>query len=232
MGKLLEKLQRSNIPMLQLAIDFTRLEDAFILSRKLSNLPIPIIEIGTPMIKAEGIRAVSILKAFWGGDALILADTKTADVGALEVDLISDAGGDASTILASSDDEVISSAMREAVKKGIDIVVDTIGVRDLVKRIEELMNLGVKIINVHTGIDVQHIRGVTASSSADLIKTLTKKYSNVYFSISGGIRLKDIEKIVQSEPSIVVVGSAITKSPNPARDACLFLKKLGEEISC
>jgi len=60
---------------------------------------VDIIEAGTPLIKQEGLRIISILKECFP-EKLILADMKTMDAGGLEAKLAYDAGADLVTVLA------------------------------------------------------------------------------------------------------------------------------------
>jgi len=225
LGKLIKKLRYTKRPLLQVALDFTSLEDMIRLLKKISNLPIDIFEVGTPLIKAEGMKAVSVLKAFVAPEALVLADMKTADVGELEVKLAYDAGADITTVLASSDNEVIRSALKAGNELDTDVVVDTIGISNVRERIKELVFLGANLVNLHVGIDVQKTRGLTAGDIASKYSHLINEFG-LYFSISGGIKAKDVYKIKDLGFHVIVVGSAITRSPNPRRSAELFISEL------
>ncbi|HDJ51235.1 MAG TPA: Hexulose-6-phosphate synthase [Thermoprotei archaeon] len=227
MGRLLKMVEELRKPLLQLALDFVRVEDALNILRKLQGLEIPVVEVGTPLIKSEGMKAVSIIRSVVPEETIVLADTKTADVGTLEVGIVSDAGGDVATVLASADDEVIKSALEEGARRDIDVVIDTVGVRDLPSRISELVGFGGRIINIHAGIDVQVLRGVTARTFVETVKKLKTIYPETYFSISGGIKPRDIEDILSSGASVVVVGSAITRADNPRDVVLQFLRGFG-----
>jgi len=222
---LISRLNESRRPLLQVALDFTSIEDMIKIVDRIKSLPIDIFEAGTPLIKAEGIKSISILRALVGPEKLILADMKTADVGGLEVKLAYDAGADISTVLAFSDDEVIESALKKGKELGTEVVVDTLGIKNVEKRVEELIDLGVNFINLHVGIDVQKTRGLRAGNIASKYSYLVKKFE-AHFSISGGIRVEDIPKIWDSGFEIIVVGSAITKSPNPEKSAEAFISEL------
>ncbi len=225
MGKLIKKLREVKRPLLQVALDFTSIEDAIKLAKKISDLPIDIFEVGTPLIKAEGMKAVSVLKAFVGSEALVLADMKTADVGGLEVKLAHDAGADITTVLASSDEEVIMSALKAGKESGTDVVIDTLGIRNVAEKVRELTFLGVNTVNLHIGIDVQKSKGLTAGDVASKYSSLINEF-RLHFSISGGIKAKDVRKIKNLGFQIIVVGSAITRSPNPRKSAELFISEL------
>ncbi len=228
MGKLLDRIM-SKGRLLQVALDFTELEDALRIIRNLMDLDVDVYEAGTPLIKNYGLRNLSILRGIVGKQSVLLADTKTADVGALEAELVYRSGLDVMTVLGSSDDEVIKSAIEKARELNIDVVVDTIGmsIKDLERRLEELKTLGVNIINVHTGIDVQRLKGLRVVDRLNMLKDMISSFKNDFkFSISGGIKPDDIPKILELDIHIVIIGSAITKSSNPKESAERALKYL------
>ncbi len=230
MGRLLDRIALAKKPLLQVALDFVRLEDMLRVVSALRDLPIDIFEVGTPLIKSEGVRAISLLKAFIGDRALILADMKTADVGGLETEIVGNAGGDVTTVLASSDDEVILSALAKGSEVGLDVVVDTVGLKNVEERVERIISLGVRLVNLHVGIDVQKAEGLNAADLAEKYMGMVKKYrDNVVFSISGGIKLEDVVKLKEKGFRVIVVGSSITKAPDPRRATCEILRSLEKD---
>jgi len=218
LGKLLNRLTQGK-PLLQVALDFTKITDAVRVLSALKDLPIDIYEVGTPLIKSEGVRSIEIIRALVGNEKVVLADMKTADTGALEVNLAFNAGADAITVLASADDEVISAALQEASELGIDVVVDTIGITNVVKRLHSLRKMNVSIVNIHTGIDVQKRRLTTAADRLSAIKEITDSFSDIHIAVSGGIKAADIPAFLRAGVSIIIIGSAITKSENPRHSA-------------
>ncbi len=225
-------LEQREHPLLQVALDFTNIEKAIRVMSALRDLPIPVVEVGTPLIKAEGVRSIAIIKALASDDTLILADMKTADVGALETSMAALHGADIVTVLASSDDAVIEAAVTEGRKLGVDIIADTIGLQpDVIpQRVKELRKLGVNIINIHSGIDVQRRLGIRATSFQDLACRVKSDLSDVIISISGGIKPEDIRKFAGACIDIVVIGSAITKAPDPRGAATRALDALSRII--
>ena len=224
--RVLSKALQSSSPLLQVALDFTSIKKMKALVKKIYDLPIGVFEVGTPLIKAEGIRSISALRKLIGKEKLILADMKTADVGSLEVELAFRGGADAATVLASSNNEVIRSAIQQGEKLGVDIIVDTVGLINLQKRLEELSRIGVRAVNLHVGIDVQKAKGLRASDIAEKYLDLLKKFDLIY-SISGGIRPSDVKRLSEYGFKIIVVGSSITKSQKPREVVKEILKAIG-----
>ena len=72
---------------LQVAIDLLKTEDAIALATKVAPY-IDIIELGTPLIKSEGLSVITAMKEAFP-DKKVFADFKTADAGALEAEMAS-----------------------------------------------------------------------------------------------------------------------------------------------
>ena len=222
MGKLLRAIERRR-PLIQVALDFIRLEDALQFIAKVRDLDVDIYEVGTPLVKSEGVRAVSLIKSLT--NSLVLADTKTADTGALEVEMAYRAGADAVTVLASADDETIKSALKRASELGIDVVVDTVGSKDCASSISRSASLGAKIVNIHVGIDAQR-RGLTVLDILRSLSILLKGLKGIYISASGGIRPQDVLTLRELGVSVIVMGSAITKASNPRAVLVTVLRRV------
>jgi len=195
--------------ILQVALDLTDIEEAMSIAEKAARGGAHWLEVGTPLIKEEGMRAVELLKRRFH-DRKIVADLKTMDTGALEVEMAARHGADVVSILGVADNKTIRDAVEVARKYGIRVMVDLIGVRDKVKRAEELEKMGVHYILVHTGIDEQ---AQGKNPLEDLEKVV--KAVNVPVAVAGGLNLKTIPKVIELGATIIIVGGAITKSDDP-----------------
>ncbi len=110
--------------MLQVAIDLTNTEDALNLADQVAPY-VDTIELGTPLIKAEGLSVIRAMKRAHP-DKVVFADLKTADAGALEARIAFEAGADLVTVLGTADDSTIKGAVRAAQAAGKGVVVDLI----------------------------------------------------------------------------------------------------------
>jgi len=211
--------ERRDKPLLQVALDFTALKDAVKVASK--ALKADILEVGTPLIKSEGMKAVEVISAF---GKPTLADTKTCDTGALEASLAFGSGADAMTVMAFSDDSVIAEAVEVAEKEGKVVVADLMHVKDPLKRAEELKELGVKAVELHVGISQQVKYGITA---ADLVELASKiRELGLVVAVAGGLKPETVKNFI-GKADIVVVGGYITKSSDPAKAVEEVLKALG-----
>jgi 3-hexulose-6-phosphate synthase len=165
---------------------------------------IDIVEIGTPVVKIEGLQAVKAIKEAFP-QLQVLADMKTMDAAGYEVLKASENGADIVTILAVAEDESIKGAVAEAKKQGKKILIDLIAVKDIAKRAQEVDEMGVDYICVHTGYDLQ-AKGQNSFKDLETIKSVVK---NAKTAIAGGIKLETLPEVLKSNPDLVIVGGGI-----------------------
>lgn len=197
---------------LQVAIDLLTTEDAIALATKVAPY-IDIIELGTPLIKSEGLAVITAMKNAFP-DKLVFADFKTADAGELEADMAFGAGADLITILGATGDATIIGAVKSAKKHGKGVVVDTIGVLDRVKRAQEVIALGVEFVELHAGLDEQAQPGYSIQVLID-----EASRAGVPVSIAGGVKLSNIAAVKASGVVVAVAGAAIYGATDPAAAA-------------
>lgn len=166
------------------------------------------IEIGTPLIKSEGMDAIRTMrKAF--PDRTILADMKTVDTGAIEVEMAAKAGADVVIVLGSADDSTLLDALRSAHKYGVRLMADLISAPDPVKRLIELEALGVDYVNVHIGIDQQ----MMGKDPISLLNEISQRV-NIQLAVAGGLDANTAMQAVKAGAKIIIVGGNITHSDN------------------
>ncbi len=162
------------------------------------------VEAGTPLIKSEGMDAIRKLKAAFP-DNVILADMKTVDTGAMEVEMAAKAGADIVILLGNADNSTIQDSIRAARKYGVKLMADLMSSGDPVKRAKELAGLGIDYINIHVGIDQQMV-------GREPVRILEKIKLDVPVAVAGGIDKQSAAKAVLSGASIVIVGGNIVRS--------------------
>ncbi len=205
-------------PILQLALDFLELKRALKVSREAVKGGVDWLEVGTPLIKSEGMNAVRTIRSEFK-DRFIVADLKTMDTGRLEAEMVFKSGANMAVVLGVSDDSTIKEAVEAAENYGGYIMVDIINVPNPVERSVKLEELGVDVICVHIGID-QQMRGV---DPLDLLEKISKKVS-IPLAIAGGITSENAGLAVEKGADIIIVGGAITKAEN-AEEAARLIKK-------
>ncbi len=170
-------------------------------------------EAGTPLIKATGLEAVRQLRRTFP-DKTIVADMKTADVGALEVELAANAGANVVCVLGAAADATISEAIRAARERNVKVLVDLLAISDLRARAKRVEQLGADYLGVHVGIDQQKL-GVDPLEQLQAVAGSVK----IPVAVAGGITAKTAPELVKRGASVIIVGGAITKAKDVTRAA-------------
>ncbi len=192
--------------VLQVALDILELKRALQIAQESIDGGADWIEVGTPLIKSEGMQAIRSMRDRFP-DSIIVADMKVADTGTLEVEMAAKAGANIVCILADADDSVIAESVRAARLYGIRIMADLINVRDPIKRAPELEAMGVDIICAHVGIDQQMI----GKNSIALLTSLSGLI-HIPLAVAGGISAATAGDAVKCGADIVIVGGWIVRS--------------------
>ena len=192
--------------VLQVALDILELKRALQIAQESLDGGSDWIEIGTPLIKSEGMQAVRSMRDRFP-NTILVADMKIADTGTLEVEMAAKAGANVVCVLADADNSVIEEAVRASRLYGIRIMADLINVKDPVSRAGELEALGIDILCAHVGIDQQ----MMGKSSFDLLESLSDQV-HIPLAIAGGIDAAGAGDAVRSGADIIIVGGWIVRS--------------------
>jgi len=207
-------------PILHVALDLLNLHRALQIAQEAAEGGADWIEAGTPLIKSEGMESLRMLKKTLPGKRIV-ADMKTLDVGAFEVEMAAKAGASVAIIMGISDDDTVRESVRAGKKYGCEIMVDLLGCVDKPKRARELEALGVDYHCVHVGIDEQ----MTGGTPFETVRRVSGA-SSLPVAAAGGINSETAAEAVKSGASIIIVGGAITKSPKVALSTRLIKKAM------
>lgn len=207
-------------PILQVALDEIELSRALDIAKEAVAGGCDYIEAGTPLIKSEGMNAVRSLKNQFK-DHTIVADMKTMDTGAVEVEMAAKAGAGIVSILGASHDSTIRESVQSAKKYGIKLGVDLINVRDPAGRAAKLQEMGVDIIGVHVGIDEQMV----GQDPLEILKAVRKAVS-VQIAVAGGLNAQSAAAAVALGADIVIVGGNIIHSGDVTAAATLVRQSI------
>jgi 3-hexulose-6-phosphate synthase len=203
---------------LQVALDYENLDDALKVAEQVAPY-VDIMEVGTPLIKGEGIGAVkAIKKAF--PEKEICADLKTADTGYLEVHMAARASADIVTVLADAYNETLIGALKAAHEFGVEIMADLIVSRIPVSRLADIVGLSYKKTEihyalVHSGLDRRAARRAPLAE----LDQVSRLRGHPCLAVAGGIRVTDLHGILAYPVEIVIAGGGITKAKDPSRAA-------------
>jgi len=195
-------------PVLQVALDLLEIERAVMIAREAVDGGADWIEVGTPLIKSEGMNAIRIIRDSFRQQT-ILADMKTIDTGAIEVEMAAKSGADIVMILGSSDNSTIQDARRAADKYSVRLMTDMISISNPIIRARELEKMGVDIINIHMGIDMQ----MMGRSPIELLKKIRDEIT-IPIAVAGGLDASSASEAIAAGADIIIVGGNITRSSN------------------
>ena len=199
-----------NEPILQVALDLTELKDAIRVAELSSMGGVDWLEVGTPLIKCEGVKAVKALRERFP-QKNIVADLKTLSNSSDEVTIAANAGADIVGISGASCDEEIVKAVESAKRTGSYIMADLIAMDNPVSRGVELEALGVDMLEFHISIDKQ-LRNESIPFS--LVKDLCDSV-RIPVAVAGGMKEETAPLALRSGARIVVVGGGITHAADP-----------------
>lgn len=224
-------IQQKNkiLPPVQIALDLIDLPRAVQIAKEAVKGGVTWIEAGTPLIKAEGMNAIRELRNTFPSFTIV-ADMKTMDAGAVEVEIAAKAGANIVLILGVSPDSMISEAVLAGRKYGAKIGTDLIAIDDPVKRAVELENLGVDIINIHVGLDQQ----VLGMDPIELVRKVSEACSsNVQIAAAGGLNSETAVKAYEAGADIIIVGGSLYKAKHPEASAKKIIQSLktGEPVA-
>ncbi|WMW23466.1 3-hexulose-6-phosphate synthase [Methanolobus mangrovi] len=212
-------------PIIQVALDLLETDRAIQIAKESLEGGADWIEVGTPLIKSEGMDAIRELRKNFP-DRIIIADMKIADTGSMEVEMGAKAGADIVVVLASADNSTILEAIRAGKKYGVKIMADLISCNDPVARSIELEKLGVDYINVHAGIDQQ----MEGHDSLAIMKKVVEQVS-IPVAVAGGLDASSCSEAVASGAKIVIVGGSIVRSSNVTASAKAIRKSVDSPSS-
>lgn len=195
----------------QLALDRLTREQCFQLLRETES-SVDWIEVGTGVIKEYGMAIVRDIKAAYP-EKILVADMKTCDAGKHEAIQAFEAGADITTVMAFSADKTITETLKVAEQYGKRIMIDLLGVKEP-ERLSELQNLGVDLVSLHYGKDMQ-----LEGEMKDDLFSLTEHLEGMEIAIAGGINKKSLSDLLDKPLQTVIIGSAVTAAPDPEQAA-------------
>lgn len=198
------------MPLVQLALDFPTIEEALAAAEVGVRAGVDILEAGTPLIVAQGAGCIGALaRAF--PKMPILADYKTMDSGFKNVLITQKQGGHYMTVCANAADETVQSAIREGKATGIQVVTDTIGVKDQVARARQCVEWGVDMVYLHFAADQR--RAHPTGDAVPWVEGVCAAVGKVPVGI-GCFGVDDAVRGVRAGASLVAIGHPIFAEPD------------------
>ncbi len=213
-------------PYLQIALDHPSSEYAKKVISQIPHSDNIILEVGTPLIKGEGVKAISAVREV-AKNMFVIADLKTMDVGQVEVDIAYDETADAVAVAGQAPIEVIDKFIYEAKRLGVYSILDTINVSDPIKLLKSLKELP-DIVELHRGIDEEKGKDHRWELIGKIKSTFKDK--KILVSVAGGIEPETARDAMKNGADILVVGRYITQSKDVERSVRSFLNLMQGDI--
>ncbi len=192
-------------PLIQLALDSLDLESAVVTAKNAAD-SVDIIEVGTILAFAEGMRAVRTLRALHP-DHILVCDMKTTDAGAILAEMAFKAGTDWLTVSAAAHIATIASCKKIADSYNKEIQIEIYG-NWTFDDAKTWVDLGITQAIYHRSRDAE---AAGKGWSEDDLNTM-KKLSDIglALSITGGIIPEDIHLFKEINAKAFIAGRAFT----------------------
>ncbi|MEH7307672.1 3-hexulose-6-phosphate synthase [Neobacillus drentensis] len=198
---------------IQLALDRMSIAEAIELTKKVEN-SIDWIEVGTSLIKEFGTASIKEIKQAFPHKQIV-ADIKTIDNARYEFELCFEAGADVATVMGVSPLVTIDTCMEVANRYQKKVMIDLLNTSDEQK--QALRKYNDAIFCEHVSKDQQEELGSQNQG------TKASDFSAFQVAAAGGIKLDSIHNLIESlNPTVVIIGSAITKAKDPSLAAAQF----------
>jgi len=210
-------------PQVQIALDVLELGTALRIARVAVASGIGWIEAGTPLIKSEGMEAVRALSQRFPANTVV-ADMKTLDAGRIECEMAFRAGAKVVSVSGLAHDSTVLDSVRTAARYDRLLMADLLGSSNPRERARVLQKLGVDMVCLHTGIDVQrakHSKLRASRAVREIVKTL-----RIPVATAGGVTPNSVEGLVEAGVKVIIVGGWITGSKDPAKASRQIMEKI------
>jgi 3-hexulose-6-phosphate synthase len=225
-----DRIGSPRYPIVQLSLDLTSLDEALETAAIGVEAGVHWLEAGTPLLLAEGLRAVEALRARFP-DHPIVADLKTMDGGYLEAEMMAKAGADLVVVMGRAHEATIRRVVDAGRDFGVKVMGDNLAADDRVACARWMEGLGVDFIVHHIGFDERNmIHGV---SPFDELEAVVRAVS-VPVQAVGGLSIQQAIECPARGAPLVVIGAPLVIDGASFRtaDGDLFatLKKICEQI--
>jgi len=157
-----ESARSSRRPIVQISLDLTSIEEALDQARKAVRAGVDWLEAGTPLILAEGLKAVQALRREFPQHPIV-ADLKTMDGGYLEAEMMAKAGATHVVVMARAHPATLKMVVKAGRDYGAKVMGDDLACEDKPAAARRMEELGVDYIVHHVGYDERRDPAVVAA---------------------------------------------------------------------
>jgi 3-hexulose-6-phosphate synthase len=215
-------------PVVQISLDLTNLEEALNTAERAMQVGIDWLEAGTPLILAEGLRAIRGLRERFPNTPIV-ADLKTMDGGYLEAEMMAKAGATHVVVMARAHEETIKCVVKAGKDYGVGVMGDNLGYETMIDGAKRLEDLGCGYIIHHIGYDER--RGIAAAGkrAPNPLDQLRQVVEAV-----GGLSLEQAISTPSYGAPLVVIGAPLVidseRFATSAADPMSVLRRICDEV--
>ena len=207
-------------PIVQISLDIIDLDEAISHARMALRAGVDWLEAGTPLILAEGMRAVRALREQFP-EIPIVADLKTMDGGYLEAEVMAKAGATHVVVMARAHEETIKEVVKAGSDFGVGVMGDNLGCEDMVEGARRLAELGCGYVVHHVGYDERRgiaARNEIAPNPLDQLRAVVDAVE-VPVQAVGGLSIEQAVQTPEYGAPLVVLGAPLAIDADSFRAA-------------
>jgi 3-hexulose-6-phosphate synthase/6-phospho-3-hexuloisomerase len=202
-------------PTVQISLDLIDLDEALRTAEIAIRAGVDWLEVGTPLIIAEGMRGIRELRARYP-KVPIVADLKTMDGGWLEAEVMAKAGASMVVVMGQAHTETIELVVKAGHDFGVKVMGDNMAMPDPVEGALLLESFGCDYIVHHIGFDMRNLRrsrGQFAPTPLDRLRDIVDAVS-IPVQAVGGLTLEQATDTPKYGAPLVVIGAPLAIDAN------------------
>lgn len=213
-------------PLVQISLDLTTIDEAIQVAHAAIRAGADWLEIGTPLILAEGLHGVRALRKEFP-DVPIVVDLKTMDGAGLEAEMMFKAGANMTVVMGQAHDASIIEQVKMAERYGGKVMCDLMLCPDKPARARRAEELGVDYIIVHTGFDERNmIKGLSPLNDLEPVLDAV----NIPVQVVGGLTVEQAIETIEKGAQIVVFGAPLIISGSEFKPADPNLENILQDL--
>jgi 3-hexulose-6-phosphate synthase len=204
----------------QLSLDLIDLEEAIRTAEMALRVGVDWLEVGTPLIIAEGMRGVRELRARYP-EVPIVADLKTMDGGWLEAEIMAKAGASMVVVMGQAHEETVELVVKAGHDFGAKVMGDNMAMPDPVEGAKRLEGLGCDYVIHHIGYDMRTLRRKRGQAAPTPLDRLREVVGAVRVPVQavGGLTLEQATDTPKYGAPLVVIGAPLAIDAHAFRTA-------------
>lgn len=222
-------------PIVQISLDLTDVEEAVDTARMALHAGVDWLEVGTPLVLAEGLHGVRRLRQEFP-DTPLVVDLKTMDGGYLEAEMMAKAGATHVVVMARAHVETIKCVVRAGRDFGVKVMGDNLACSNMVDGAKLLEDIGCDYVIHHVGYDERRglaAQGLPYPSPLDQLAEIVDAVE-VPVQAVGGLSVEQAVQCPSYGAPLVVLGAPLTIDADAFKtsrgDLDAILKSICENI--